>query len=286
MQRVIMHIDMDAFYASVEQLDHPEWRCKPVIVGGEERGVVSAASYEARRFGVHSAMPVAQAKKLCPHGVYTRGSMSRYKEKSREVMAVLRDFSPIVEQASVDEAYLDATGTERLFGPPQEMGMRLKTAVKSTTGLTCSVGIAPVKFLAKIASDLNKPDGLSIISPQNMQAFLASMAVRKIPGVGKKFMAALQRIGVENCSDVLRYSKEYWTRQHGKGGEALWLRSQGIDSREVEPYSEPKSESAENTFSKDTSDKNLLKKWLLRQTERVAANLRKSELKGAPSPLK
>ena len=271
---------MDAFFASVEQLDHPEWRGLPVIVGGEERGVVTAASYEARRFGVHSAMPVGQAKKRCPHGIYARVRMDRYKALSGMVMGVLHEFSPLVEKASIDEAYLDATGMEKLFGPPEAMGRALKDAVYSSTGLRCSVGFAPVKFLAKIASDLRKPDGLSIIREEEMLSFLANMPVRRIPGVGKKFMAALERIGVETCRDVLRYSEEFWKRQHGKAGEALWQKAQGIDSSVVEPYSDPKSESAENTFAKPTSDKELLKNWLLKQAERVGTNLRKAGIKG------
>lgn len=170
MQKWFMHVDMDAFYASIEQKDHPELRGKPVIVGGGgPRGVVSAASYEIRKFGVHSAMPIAQALQLCPHAILVPVRMARYAEVSRTVIDVLRSYSPRVEKASVDEAYLDATGLERLFGPVQDMARRIKREVKEVTGgLTCSIGLAPVKFLAKIASDLNKPDGLSILYPDKL----------------------------------------------------------------------------------------------------------------------
>ena len=174
---MIVHLDMDAFFASVEQLDDPSLRGRPVIVGGSsERGVVSTASYEARRFGVHSAMPVVMARKLCPHGVFLPGRRERYAELSRRVMEVLGTFSPLVEQASIDEAYLDITGTERLFGDVNRLVARLKADVRRATGgLTCSVGVAPVKFLAKICSDINKPDGVYILRPEALDAFLCAL---------------------------------------------------------------------------------------------------------------
>lgn len=286
MQRWIMHLDMDAFFASVEQLDHPEWRGKPVIVGGRERGVVSAASYEARTFGVRSAIPIARAKKLCPHGIFTRGNMARYAELSRQVMAILINYSPLVEQASIDEAYIDATGLERLFGPVAAMAARIKQDIKTSTGLNCSIGIAPVKFLAKIASDYNKPDGLFVLVPEDVPAFLASLPVAKIPGVGKKFIVELEKIGVQTCSDVLKYPHTFWERRFGKGGESLWRRAQGIDTRNVEQGYEAKSESAENTFMEDTDDRELLTKWLFKQAERVGRNQRKMGVKGRTVTLK
>ena len=181
----ILHIDMDAFFASVEQLDNPELRGKPVAVGGtSDRGVISAASYEIRKYGVRSAMPAVKARRLCPHGIFLPGRMHRYKEKSLEIMRVLGDFSPLVEQASVDEAYLDGTGLERLFGPIDALGRAIKEKVRRETGLTCSVGAAPVRFLAKIASDLDKPDGLSIIHHDQVETFLQTLPIEKIPGVG------------------------------------------------------------------------------------------------------
>ena len=282
-----MHLDMDAFFASVEQLDHPEWRGKPVIVGGSgDRGVVCAASYEARKFGVHSAMPIVQARKLCPHGIYTGNSRERYVELSRKVMHVLYSYSPVIEKASIDEAYIDATGTDHLFGSPVEMAQEMKQKIYDSVGLTCSIGIAPVKFLAKIASDYNKPNGLYALFEKDVPAFLQELPVRKIPGVGKKFVVKLDELGVSTCGQVLEYSLDFWERRFGKSGIALWERAQGIDPREVETSTEAKSESAENTLHKDTLDKALLKKWLMRHADRVGQNQRKYGLKGRTITLK
>lgn len=282
-----MHLDMDAFFASVEQLDHPEWRGKPVIVGGSgDRGVVCAASYEARKFGVHSAMPIVQARKLCPHGIYTGNSRERYVELSRKVMHVLYSYSPVIEKASIDEAYIDATGTDHLFGSPVEMAQEMKQKIHDSVGLTCSIGIAPVKFLAKIASDYNKPNGLYALFEKDVPAFLQELPVRKIPGVGKKFVVKLDELGVSTCGQVLEYSLDFWERRFGKSGIALWERAQGIDPREVETSTEAKSESAENTLHKDTLDKALLKKWLMRHADRVGQNQRKYGLKGRTITLK
>lgn len=282
-----MHIDMDAFYASVEQLDNPELRGKPVIVGGSSmRGVVSASSYEARKFGVRSAMPIFQAKRLCPHGLFVKVRMWRYKEVSREVMAVLHSFSPLVEQASIDEAYIDAGGLTRVFGPVEDMAKALKEAVRGRTGLTCSIGLAPVKFLAKIASDMSKPDGLTVIYPEDMPALLAKLPVERIPGVGRKTMPELKRLGVTYAADVVRYPKDFWERKLGKAGQALYERAQGIDDRGITPFEPPKSESAENTFEADTLDREYLTTWLLRQAERVGRNLRKQNLAGRTITLK
>lgn len=286
MQRWIIHIDMDAFYASIEQLDHPEWRGLPVIVGGERRGVVAAASYEARKFGVHSAMPIFQAKRLCPQGIYTRGRRSRYAEVSHQVMEVLRGFSPVVEQASIDEAFLDATGLERLFGPVEQLGRGIKLAVKERTGLTCSVGAAPVKFLAKIASDLNKPDGLSILYPEAIPAFLAALPLAKIPGLGPQTLKIIRGLGVNTAGEAQSLSEEFWSRRFGKMGQVIFERCRGVDPREVEPYTEAKSESAENTLDHDTGDLEELKAWLLRQAERVGASLRRHGYRGRTITLK
>lgn len=287
MQRWIMHIDMDAFFASVEQLDNPDLRGKPVIVGGRERGVVSAASYEARVFGVRSAMPIGQAQRQCPHGIFVRGRMERYVEISRLVIGVLDGFSPRVEQASIDEAYLDVTGLERLFGPVEVMARELKQAVRAATGgLTCSVGVAPVKFLAKIASDINKPDGMYVLPPEEVASFVRGLPVGDIPGVGKAFLGDLNRLGVRTAGDVLRYSAAFWTERHGKMGGYLYQRAQGIDEREVEPWTPPKSESTETTFAKDTRDRDFLINWLFRHAERVGRNLRRQRLAGRVITLK
>ena len=282
-----MHVDMDAFYASIEQRDFPALRGRPVIVGGGLRGVVSAASYEARRFGVHSAMPLWQARRLCPQAVVQPVRMAHYVEVSRCVQAVLQRFSPRVEQASVDEAYLDATGLERLFGPVESMARAIKQAVfEATDGLTCSVGLAPVKFLAKIASDRNKPDGLTVFFPEAVDAFLLTLPVSDIPGVGASFLEKLRTLGIRTCGDVQQRPYTFWERRFGKAGVVLYQRAQGIDPREVEPVTPPKSESAENTFDVDTLDRGVLRGWLFRQADRVGRSLRRQNLRGRVVTLK
>ena len=287
MQRWIMHIDMDAFYASVEKIDNPSLSGLPVIVGGgHSRGVVCAASYEARVFGVHSAMPIFQAMRLCPNGVFVKGRMWRYAEVSHKIMAILRTYSPVVEQASVDEAYLDASGLTRVFGPVEAMAEKLQRTIRTTTGLTCSVGLAPVKFLAKIASDMNKPNGLTIISPADVPALLARLPVADIPGIGKKTLPELHSLGVHFAADVARYPRDFWLRRFGKVGGMLFDRGQGKDAREVVPWEPPKSESAENTFETDTNDRETLATWLLHQADRVARALRKQNLAGRTVTLK
>ena len=282
-----MHMDMDSFFASIEQLDDPSLKGMPLIVGGEHRGVVSTCSYEARRFGVRSAMPIAEARRRCPHGIYIRPRMRRYAEVSAVVHETLKSFSPLVEMASVDEAYLDASGLERIFGPVEEMGRQLKAAVREATGgLTCSVGIAPVKFLAKIASEQRKPDGLFLLRPEEVPAFLAGLPVRSVPGVGRHFSADLAQLGVKTCGEVTRYSEEFWKRKFGKAGAVLWARAQGMDAREVVPWTPPKSESAEVTLDEDTRDLEILRTWLMRHAERVGSSLRRHGLAGRTVTLK
>jgi len=284
--RFIAHIDMDAFFASVEQLDHPEWRGLPLAVGDGPRSVVSAASYEIRKFGVRSAMPVAQAKKLCPHGLFVPVRMWRYKELSRRVMAVLQRFSPLVEQASVDEAYLDATGLARLFGPPEELAATIRAEVFRETGLTCSVGVAPVRFLAKIASDYNKPDGQTILREPDVRAFLDQLPVQKVPGVGGRTLEVLNGLGVRLAGDVLKHPREFWRQKLGERGPWLYELAQGHDDRPVTPFTPPKSSSAENTFGRDTRDPAVLRRWLLLQSERVGADLRAQGVRGRTVTLK
>ncbi|WP_298067274.1 DNA polymerase IV [uncultured Mailhella sp.] len=280
-QRWIMHMDMDAFFASIEQMDDPSLKGRPVIVGGGHRGVVSTCSYEARRYGVHSAMPMSEARRLCPQAVYVRPRMRRYAELSARIRELLGQFSPLVEMASVDEAYLDATGLERIFGSVERMGWQLKRAVTEITGgLTCSVGIAPVKFLAKISSEQRKPDGLFLLAPEDVSAFLHRLPVTDVPGVGRHFAAALSALGVKTCGDVLRYSEDFWARRFGKAGLSLWDRAMGVDPRPVVPWAPPKSESAEVTLDEDTLDRELLCTWLMRHAERVGASLRRAGLAG------
>ena len=284
--RWILHLDMDAFFASVEQLDIPEYRGKALIIGGGERGVVATASYEARRFGVHSAMPMFRARQLCPHGIFIPGRMQRYREKSREIMAILDRFSPLVEPASIDEAYLDLTGLERLYGSVRTIAGAVQRTILAETGLTCSLGAAPVKFLAKIASDLRKPAGLTILAPDDIPAFLRTLPVGVIPGVGRRTLEILEGLGVRTAADVSRLPPAFWRKRLGKFGDVLCRRAQGIDLRPVEPRLVSKSESAENTFAADISDREELRAWLLRQAERVGYSLRRRNLAGRTITLK
>ena len=282
----ILHLDMDAFYASVEQRDEPSYRGRPVIIGGGDRGVVATCSYEARKFGVRSAMPISEARRLCPKAIYVMPRMGYYQEVSQTVMQVLHSYSPLVEQASIDEAYLDFTGLELVESDVRARAQRLQAEVKETTGLSCSLGLAPVKFLAKIASDMHKPTGFTVLAHSQVPAFLARLPVGKIPGVGKQTGLVLKTLSVQYAADVLRYPLEFWERKLGKAGFALYERAQGIDPRPVTPYTEPKSESAENTFDADTSDPAVLARWLFAQAERVGTRLRKGGRKGRTITLK
>lgn len=281
-----MHIDMDAFYASVEQRDHPEWRGRPLVVGLGERAVVAAASYEARKYGVRSAMPVFQAKRLCPQAIFVPVRRERYAEVSRQIIHILENFSPLVEQASIDEAFLDVTGMEGLFGSVEKLAKKIKAVVRNDTGLTCSIGLAPVKFLAKIASDLQKPDGLSVIYPRNISSFLETLPLEKIPGIGRKALQQTASFGIHTAGDARKYSENFWTQHLGKIGKTILDRCRGIDPGKVKPFIPPKSESAENTFAQDTADPEELKTWLLQQAERVGASLRKQGYKGKTVTLK
>ncbi|WP_297262436.1 DNA polymerase IV [uncultured Desulfovibrio sp.] len=284
---MIVHLDMDAFFASVEQLDDPDLRGKPVIIGGGSRGVVSTASYEARVFGVRSAMPIATARKLCPQGIFVRGRTRRYVELSRRIMTALRDFSPLVEPASVDEAYLDASGLERLFGPPERLLPAIKARVADVTGgLTCSVGAAPIKFLAKICSEVNKPDGIFILPPDQVDAFLLPLAVERLPGVGKRMARDLHALGISRVEQLRRYSPRFMEDRFGKWGLELLRRAHGIDPRPVCPEHVAKSESAETTFAEDTRDRAFLEKKLLGHAERVGASLRRHGWQGRTITLK
>ncbi len=284
--RTIMHLDMDAFFAAVEQSDNPELIGKPVLVGGAMRGVVCAASYEARRYGVHSAMPVFQAKKLCPQGVFLPVRMGRYKEVSRVVMEILRGISPVVEQVSIDEAFADITGTERLHGPSNALAHSVKAAIREATSLTCSIGIAPNKFLAKIASDFKKPDGLTILEEEQVKAFLQLLPVGKIPGVGRKSGEELRKLGIVFVSDILKFPAQLWENKFGKWGAALYAKAQGIDNSAVEPYSDPKSISSEHTLAEDTGNVAELEKMLLSQAEEVGREIRKLGFKARTVILK
>jgi DNA polymerase IV len=278
---------MDAFFASVEQLDHPELKGKCVIVGGtSNRGVVSAASYEARKFGVHSAMPMFQARQKCPQGVYLKPRHKRYSEISSIVMNVLESFSPLVEQISIDEAFVDISGCGAMFGNPQELGGKIKQKIYDTVHLTCSVGIAPLKFLAKIASDLEKPDGLTCIAADQVESFIQDLPICKIPGVGPNTESQLARLGIVKLGDVKRYNVKQIIDRLGKYGERLYELASGIDRSIVHTEREAKSVSSEETLSADTSDKEMLKKYLLKHAEDVGRDLRSQGLKAGTVTLK
>ena len=274
---MILHIDMDAFYASVEKLDDPRLKHKCVIVGGtSNRGVVSAASYEARRYGVHSAMPIYQAKQKCPQGVFVPPRMGRYKEVSKKVMALLKEFSPLVEPVSIDEAYMDITGCRRLFGEPQEIAREIKRRIHERVQLTCSVGVAPNKFLAKIASDLEKPDGLTVILPDQVPQFIDSLPIQKVPGVGRKMVRQLEVLGIRTMGDVQQLPEKALLKHLGKFGRRLRALSSGSDDSPVTPHAPHKSISSERTLAADTRDLKLLKRYLLSQSAEVARQLRQA----------
>jgi DNA polymerase-4 len=277
---VIAHGDMDAFFASVEQLDNPELRGRPVLVGGTgRRGVVSTASYEARPFGCHSAMPMAEARRLCPQAVVLPPNFRRYQEVSERVMEVFRRFSPLVEPLSLDEAFLDLTGCEGLFGPPEAMGRRLKSEVRQATGgLTLSVGIAATKFVAKVASDFAKPDGLTLVPPGTEADFLWPLEVSRLWGVGPKTASLLKGLGLERIGDVARTDPSWLSQRLGSLGEHIYLLSRGQDDREVVPERDPKSIGAEVTLEEDVVGAEALRPHLRRAAQRVARHLREAGL--------
>ncbi len=284
---MILHVDMDAFFASVEQRDDPSLRGKCVIVGGTSgRGVVSAASYEARRFGVHSAMPVFQAKQCCPHGVFIHPRMQRYKEVSQDVMAVFRRFTPLVEAMSVDEAFLDVSGCGRLFGTPTAIAETIKNTVQVETGLTCSIGIAPCKFIAKIASDMNKPSGLTHIAPEAVRAFIDALDIRKVPGVGRTTEPVLRQLGVNCLGDARKLPTSLLERRLGEFGRRLKMLAEGDDDSPVVPSSPAKSVSSENTLAKDTAEIDRLKRVMLKQSDTVARQLRRLGVKARTVQIK
>ena len=254
--RKFIHIDMDAFFAAVEQRDHPEYRGKPVIVGGDpkSRSVVSTCSYEARVFGIHSAMPTAQAKRLCPQGIFVHPHFEKYSEASRTIMSILRTYTPLVEQISLDEAYLDVTENLLRLEDPVALAKLLKQHIFAVTHLTASAGVAPNMFLAKIASDMKKPDGLTVVPPDKVLEFLEDLPVRKLPGVGPKTEAILERMKLKTCGDLWGVGARQLSEKLGKWGAGLYRMAQGKDDREVNPYWERTQLSAEETFSKDITD--------------------------------
>jgi DNA polymerase-4 len=285
MRRLICHLDMDAFFVSVEEAYNPALKGKPVVVGGQadQRGVVAAASYAARKYGVHSAMPLRTAAKLCPHAIFVEGHPSRYRDYSNRIFSVLGRFSPCVEMASIDEAYLDLTGTERLHGPPLRAGHLLHEAIRSETSLNCSLGLATSRLVAKVCSDQAKPNGVLWVLPGQEASFLAPLDVRKIPGIGKTTEQSLQRIGIHRVGDLAKLDESFLSERFGKWGLALAGKSKGQDAggwfdSEIGLDGDPKSISHEHTFSRDTSDSAALETTLTRLTEMVARRLRQHKL--------
>jgi len=282
--RFIVHVDMDAFFASVEQHDNPEYRGKPVIVGadpkkGKGRGVVAACSYEARKYGIHSAMPISIAYRKCPHAVYLRGNMHRYAEISDRILGILEQFTPDIEPVSIDEAFLDITGSHHLFGTPEETCIMIKKTVKKETGLTASIGLAPNKMTAKIASDIKKPDGLVIVDDSSLLPFLHPLPVNRIWGIGEKSMKVLIRMGIKTIGDLAAYDPEKVVEMFGKNGMHVWELANGIDPREVESDETVKSISNEHTFPEDTDDMEDIKDILMYLSEKVSRRMRKNGFK-------
>ncbi len=280
--RLIAHVDMDAFYASIEIRDDPSLAGQPVVVGGsaEGRGVVSAASYEARTYGIHSAMPMAEALRRCPHLVRISGHFGKYEEASRQIMEIFRSYSPKVEPLSLDEAFLDLTGTERLFGSPRQIGQSIKAAILSRTHLTASVGLAPVKFVAKIASDYEKPDGLTIVRPDELTSFLHGLDIARLWGVGPRSQEALHTMGIQTVGDLAAQDRTMLTARFGAHGEHLYRLAHGQDAREVVPDWEAKSYSHEHTFGRDQDDPEVLEGMLLDEATRVSRRLRRDGVAG------
>jgi DNA polymerase IV len=276
----ILHVDMDAFFVSVELLERPELRGKPVIVGGQpnQRGVVTAASYEARKFGVHSAMPLRTAGRLCPHAVYLESHHAKYSEWSDRVATILTKFSPIVEMVSIDEAYLDLSGTERLHGPPLAATDKLLRTITRDTGLPCSGGLATTRLVAKVASDQAKPRGLLWVAPGSEARFLAPLSVRKIPGIGKVTERALRALRIETVEQLAEQPLEKLENVFGQWGTALYRKARGGDSYEFVIDAEPKSISHNHTFGEDTDDDDALSAMLSHLSQKACKRLREAGL--------
>jgi DNA polymerase-4 len=287
--RTILHVDLDAFFASVEQRDRPELRGRPVIVGGggpTDRGVVSAASYEARVFGIHSAMPLRTAAALCPTAAFLPVDGTKYQAVSRDVMAILRRFTPQVEPISIDEAFLDVTGSAGLFGDGPTIGRRIREAIADELHLTASVGVARTKLVAKVASDLRKPDALVVVAPGTEAAFLAPLPITRLWGVGERTAQALREFGVTTIGDLAGLDPDLLGRRFGKMGVALAARARGLDDDPVEDRGAAKSISHEHTFDIDTADREIIERTLLAMAEGVSGRLRAAGLRAGTVSVK
>jgi DNA polymerase-4 len=276
----ILHVDMDAFFVSVELLERPELRGKPVVVGGrpDQRGVVSAASYEARKFGIQSAMPLRTAAKLCPHAIFLDGQHAKYSEWSDRVATILAQFSPIVEMVSIDEAYLDLSGTERLHGPPLAAADKLLRTITRETKLPCSGGLATTRLVAKVASEQGKPRGLVWVAPGMEARFLAPLPIRKIPGIGEVTERALRALGIEKVEQLATHSQEKLEKIFGQWGTALYRKSRGGDAYEFLIDAEPKSISQNHTFGEDTTDVEQMESMLSHLSQKACKRLREAGL--------
>ncbi len=285
---MIIHIDMDAFFASVEELDQPELRGKPIIVGGaaESRGVVAAANYVARKQGIHSAMPTSRALRLCPQAIRLPVRMARYIEISHQIRAIFGRYTPIIEPLSLDEAFLDVRGSERLYGSAEQIARRIKLEIKTELGLTASVGLGVNKFIAKIASDLDKPDGFVLVPREQTQSFLDPLPVSRLWGVGKATHQIFDRLGVQTMAQVRQLPVAVMQDYFGNHGQQLWQLAQGIDERRVVPERQAKSISHETTFAQDISNRQALLACLMDLTEQVSSRLRHAEMLGRTVQLK
>ncbi len=285
---MILHVDMDAFYASVEERERPELVGRPLIVGGtpQVRGVVAAANYAVRKFGVHSAMPTSKALKLCPQAIVLPPRMGFYSQVSEQIREIMFRYSPLVEPLSLDEAFIDVTGSRLLFGPAAEIGRRIKQEIRESVRLVASVGVAPNKFLAKIASDIDKPDGCVVVDPQAVQQFLDPLPVGRLWGVGRVTGAAMEQLGIRTIGQVRATSVEILKQHFGAAGEHLWQLAHGIDERRVVPDREAKSVSHETTFPEHIDDRDVLRAWFVELTEQVACRLRRHNLRGRTVQLK
>ena len=279
MARRIMHIDLDAFFVSVEQAQNPDLKSKPVVVGGkpDRRGVVASASYEARRFGLYAGMPLATASRLCPQAIFIEGNFHKYRDASQKLMAILADFSPYLEPLGLDEAYLDATGFESIHGTVRQMAMAIKQRIKDELSICASIGIASSKVVAKIASELSKPDGLLEVPTEKERSFLKPLPVAKLPGIGKKSEQILKGLGINTIGQLAALPLSVLKSHFGAASELLHNHANGIDDREVEPPGEAKSISRETTFGKDTRDSSFLKATLRYLSERVGSELRQKD---------
>jgi DNA polymerase IV len=276
MEPVIFHADMDAFFVSVEELFDPSLKGKAVVVGGspDQRGVVSAASYEARKFGVHSAMPLVTARKLCPHAIFLAGRREKYSEYSHKVEQIFRAYTPAIEMFSIDEAYLDFSGSGRLYGNPFELADRLRWEIEQQTGLSASIGISRTKMVSKVASDLAKPRGILRVLPGREAAFLGPLKIGKLPGIGKVTEKHLNDLGIVTVAQLASVGQQFLNETFGAWGESLYRKSQGLDTAHFEFHEEPKSISHEHTFDRDTCDREEVHATLARLVEKTAHRLR------------